>query len=122
MDKLVERVEAAEGPDRMLDALIAHQVGAPYGSKTEWANRENGDYIVIDQCALPYTASLDAAMSLVSEGSEISLTNLYGVARATVDMNGEFGGFNGEHLGGNMTLALVAACLKARAILHRGEG
>jgi hypothetical protein len=71
--QLAERCEKATGPDRELDAEIAEAVGAKHGRETGWCNSENGDYYVIDECAASYTASLDAAMTLVPEGWETSI-------------------------------------------------
>lgn len=62
---LAARCEAAEGPDRELDAEIAFATGWATHAlhKQEWLRP---DGVV---CGLPeYTASLDAATSLVPEG------------------------------------------------------
>jgi hypothetical protein len=66
--KLAKRCEKATGPDRELDAMIAETIGEKHGRETGWCNSENDDYYVIDECAALYTASLDAAMTLVPEG------------------------------------------------------
>jgi hypothetical protein len=71
--RLAERCEAATGPDREVDAAIATALGLPHGRETGWCNKENGDYYVIDECAKIYTASLDAAMTLVPEGCSFRL-------------------------------------------------
>jgi hypothetical protein len=109
-DKLLEladRCEAATGPDRELDWLIYAATCGQDTSTVEPGHR----YLYGEH----YTASLDDAMSLLSDGSEYDLTNLYGVARAYVDLSNEYGGHNGEHLGGNLCLAFCAAALRARA-------
>lgn len=74
---LADRAEAATGPDRELDALIASI--ARIGTEHEWAYKyptwvaskdgrvhleKNGPSFA----AAPYTRSLDAAMTLVPEG------------------------------------------------------
>ncbi len=61
-----------------------------------------------------YSTSLDAALTLAPEGVEWELTNLYGMVQATVGLN------TPEHHSarrkdGNVILALVSACLRARA-------
>ena len=78
LNELAERCEKATGPDRELDAAIAKALGLPHGRETGWSNSENGDYWVVDECAKPFTASLDAAMMLVPEGWEWSLENTGG--------------------------------------------
>ncbi len=48
-----------------------------------------------------YTASLDAAFSLMIShfrGTKYEFTNLYNIVRVTIEMNGEYGGFHGEHV------------------------
>lgn len=79
MTKLSERVERLEGPDREIDCLIGVAVGWFVTEPNKgWPDRM--DYIDIrggtksypgggfDQLVSRYTASLDAAMSLVPEG------------------------------------------------------
>lgn len=58
MDDLAERIEAAEGPSRELDAEISDAVW-----RAKWGRKKPKD-IAVD----PFTASLDAAMMLVPEG------------------------------------------------------
>lgn len=59
-------------------------------------------------------AWLDAAMTLVPD-TEYDLTNLYGVARAHIELANEFGGHHGSNECGSMPLALAAAALRALA-------
>lgn len=66
---LEERIEAAEGPSRDLDVEIAKAVGAKHGA-IESVDLEARSVYYIDECALSYTASIDAAMTLVPEGWE----------------------------------------------------
>lgn len=82
--RLAELCEQASGPDRELDAEIAHAVGIriqtisrsvladPFGKSS--AMRE-----VSDSTALSYTASLDAAMSLVPdlEAAEAGYSDIF---------------------------------------------
>jgi hypothetical protein len=109
--ELADRVEAATGPDRKLDALIGAAVRkrAPRYRNDPPSNPKH------------FTASLDAAMTLLSDGSEYDLTNLYGVARAHVDMANEYGGHHGSNECGSMPLAVCAAALRARAASEGGQ-
>ena len=66
-----------------------------------------------------YTSSLDAAVTLIEDGVEWSVSNLYHVARAEVGMNFNTGPHYGEHKGAVMALALCAAAL--RALAHEAE-
>jgi hypothetical protein len=63
---LAERVEQASGPDRELDAEIAAATGALYGPRHK-TYIESRTIEYIEESALRYTASLDAAMRLVPE-------------------------------------------------------
>ena len=136
--KLSERVERLEGPDRDWDTEIAHACGAEYGPKSGWCDNESGDYWTVENCALHYTASLDAAMTLVPEG--FVLHNLQETPtivheehtgweplpnwQATL-LRQDCAGYRNrkkfmqafEHGGGNTAaLALCAAALKARGV------
>lgn len=112
---LAERVEGLAGPCRETDAEIAEAVGEEHGRKSGWCNSDNGDYYVIEECARPYTASLDAAMTLVPEGhfwlrlSELTMT----VSRP--DPNEKRWAKHFEAAGATPALALVAASLRAHA-------
>ena len=64
---LIERLEALSGPDREVDAEIALATGWMQ-IKTDWFRPKSAD-IWHHKSELPrYTASIDAAMTLVSEG------------------------------------------------------
>lgn len=107
--ELIERLEKATGPNRNIDAAIAI-----WALETGMGiNHANGH-------PKPYTASIDAALTLVPEGAEIELTNLHAIARAAVGLNCDMPEF-GEHAGGSLALALCIAALKARAALTTAE-
>lgn len=79
---LAERVEKATGPDRFLDAQIASVIRlekVPHWARNwtgEWKATEFGSVVLMEDSGNPgphfmaneYTASLDAAMTLVPEG------------------------------------------------------
>ncbi|MDE2596311.1 MAG: hypothetical protein KGL44_05455 [Sphingomonadales bacterium] len=112
---LSERIEAAEGPSRELDWLIAEALG--------WTRRQVGQVIAyyapgdgIMRAGPPkWTASLDAAMSLVPEGWRTSISNTTGLGWFVLVC--EYGRF-GEAYAKATTpaLALAAAALKARGL------
>jgi hypothetical protein len=68
---LAERCEAAEAGSRELDVLLAIAFGQKNGRDGGFANKHNGDYWVVEECAKCYTTSLDAAMTLLPEGWQI---------------------------------------------------
>lgn len=102
-EELIQRLEKATGPDRELDFAVLSVVD-PRALKT---GPLPGDP--------KYTSSLDAAMTLVSEGCEISITDLYGVAHTEVGLNHNDGPEIGRREDGDLKLALVIAALKFRA-------
>ena len=80
-EQLIERLEAATGPSRELDAAIFHAIGAPvpfqFANKLialEYNDVEQAYFaIVTDDMRVRYsppnyTASIDAALTLVPEG------------------------------------------------------
>jgi hypothetical protein len=80
MDDLIQRIEAAEGADRALDLEIALLVGT---------KARNGHLNIANH----YTASIDAALTLVPEGYDWSLDNFdgdQGMPRAWVCKDGPF--------------------------------
>lgn len=95
---LVQRVEDASGPDRELDARVHQALG--YRDQ-QWAE------------APEYTASLDAAMSLVPKGWRFSVSDYVspGCHAAVTSMDGPGEGFARA---ATPARALVAACLRAR--------
>jgi hypothetical protein len=118
--ELAERCEMADGPDPYLDEAIADALfpaepfvqlaDAPEGTGFK-AWRQNG----VTQSALRYSASLDAAMTLVPEGAGFDLRKCVS-ALGIVSMYPR--GFTKEVIevrARTPALALCAAALKARA-------
>jgi hypothetical protein len=102
MRELAERCEKATGPDRDLDAEIDKAIHPDDWTDGLWFDPSRHD--------LPaYTASLDAAMSLVPEGMLwLAGYAVDGRAIATVD-------FDHQRAAATPALALCAAALRARA-------
>ena len=73
---LIERLEAATGPDRELDAAILVAVGGKRRFDDWWIG-----YRFIGREASAFTASIDAALTLVPEGWD------YVIASPGVDEN-----------------------------------
>lgn len=99
---LADRVEKATGPDRGLDVDIEHARGWPDAQWTSDARR--------------YTASLDAAVTLVPRGWTWRVGNLVsggGFAFLGTSLK--------EHVAATPALALTAAALRALAAEKEGE-
>lgn len=127
MNTMLERLEKATGPDRELDCLLAVAIG---GFHTKPPKYEGGDVLYCrydqdgtlimpgqagDMMVPRYTASIDAALTLMPPGWEFELTNLYGVASATVPLNvNDVTQVTRRRKDGNIVLALLAAILEAR--------
>lgn len=117
MDKLSNRVMALEGPDREIDVNIALAKGwKEY--KPNWFYPSSNVEVAHHRTELPrYTASLDAAMSLVPEGwgvmlhvSENGLHSNVCLARSHPTNLATYGD------AATPALALCAAALKARGL------
>jgi hypothetical protein len=127
---LIARLEAATGPDRELDAEIAASLRIYTGTAT-WVDGWKGEWRAINGLVhllgdygshgnfrpSAFTASIDAALTLVPEGAEKELSDLYGVAVAKVGLNFHDGPEVGEHKGGSLAIALCIAALRARSAL-----
>lgn len=105
---LAERCQKAEGPDRVADFEI-HRLLEPLLEPWEWPGGNTP----------AYTASIDAALTLVSEEmrDEIEITTLYQVARVGINLNHgpDDGPFYGSNDSNSIPLALCAASLRAHA-------
>lgn len=67
MKHLIEKLAQADGPSRELDAEISRALAG--GPADHWYQDHRGVYVT-DNSAPCYTASIDAAMTLVPEGTE----------------------------------------------------
>lgn len=112
-----------EEPGRELDAAIYETTkGVKDENRTDPSQRTRGSILLLDEgdrlnwLYVPaFTTSLDAAVTLIADGVEYSLSNLYWIARAEVGLNLNDGSHFGEHKGALMPMALCAAALRARA-------
>jgi hypothetical protein len=126
--QLADRCEKATGPDRELDTAIqlgrGYSLRQPEGSSryatVRWHD-ERGNCISWLETAgdFPprYTASLDAAMTLVLEGHTWSLFDggWAGVERRGATLDGDETIATATRCGATPALALCAAALRARA-------
>lgn len=120
---LADRVEKLTGPDRDLEAEI-WLACTPGATRNKWSyvHKATGRECTVDETRdatdrliiVPeYTTSIDAALTLLPEGLEFEFTNLYGVAAVSVGINTESPCY-ARREDGNITLALLAAILRAR--------
>lgn len=122
--RLAERVEQATGPDRQLDYAIGAITGVNKVPADLWPVMMAGSKS--DLMVPIYTASLDAAMTLVPEDGFWEL-NAHSCAKVTVDVRYGSGAdwwFEQETFEANAAthaLALTAAALRARAAQHDHE-
>jgi|GEM_PF-6642095 len=104
---LLSRLSAAVGPDRELDAEIAKAVDF-------WP-----DGFCQHQPAPAYTGSLDAAMTLASDGEEYEISTLYGPAVVTLPLNrSDIDPITVRRVDGNVILAFVECAMQYRAALR----
>ena len=116
--KLAARCEAASGPDGELDREIAISVGHPRDYAADWGLRGHER-----PTAFPYTASIDAAMTLVGKDCLFHIKTLWAndqsgkACRASVDRYLTEGAImwkeNFLALADTPALALCAASLRA---------
>jgi hypothetical protein len=108
LSDLIARVEAASGPDRELDLAIAEAAGVKHGHTCD----DNG---IIHPCwgnVLRYSASLDAAVSLVPGGMAWTVLAISGAEPATHSPSAVVSRYHA--LAATPALALCAAALRAR--------
>ena len=119
--ELAARCEAATGPDREIDCRISLELsGIAYGDSDVaemLLYRDEptgyGRYRPADEHVPAYTASLDAAMTLVPEGHVWSVDA--GGFAGVEPYNGDPGPSWSTKCGNTPALALCAAALRARA-------
>ncbi len=116
--ELAERCEAAMGSDRDLDADIARATGwqdvrsEGYGSIRGLRPTGKREHV------MRFTASLDAAMTLVPEGWCFEVTNYDTFARVRAAVLGSTS-YSAD--ADTPALALCAAALRARAAMEPGK-
>jgi len=133
LESLAAQVEAADGPSRDLDGLIAKVLG----EYPCWATKQNDRQPELftdgavglrarEWLCPKYTASIDAAMTLVPAGvGDEPLSVLFqrtwrGQGRAK--LLDTLGGQEAEASGNTPALAIAAAALRARVRSLVGEG
>ena len=116
LEQLARKVEALSGPDREGDEEISLAFGCfPYSED------RSGNLSGIDCPA--YTASLDAAMSLMpEEWLLVTLSEIAGEGMCYAHLGNPFHSLDSEATGNTLVLALTAACIRALATLQGGEG
>lgn len=119
LSSLIERLEKAEGPNRVLDATICWALGhEPWAGEKEETLPFFMEGSKIDKLTPAYTASIDAAVSLaerVLPGHQVNVTKFTStIARASIG-NGWLAASNHK----TPALALVLSTL--RALQSRGE-
>jgi hypothetical protein len=137
LSELIERVENASGPDRLIDGDIALAVGwegeSRYTSQ-KWSNTFPGcrehwryDREPFDNWKVPrYTESIDAALTLLPDGYAIDRLSIWKgspsrcIVLGTHLKRGEYWHIHSDGMweaeAATPALALVAACLKARLL------
>jgi hypothetical protein len=113
---LADMIEKLTGPDREVDEEISLAFGCfPYSED------RSGNLSGIDCPA--YTASLDAAMSLMpEEWLLVTLSEIAGEGMCYARLGNPFHSLDSEATGNTLVLALTAACIRALATLQGGEG
>lgn len=121
--ELADRCEAATGPDRELDGAVLIAIGHAQrrGSFTFWMNAAGSTNELVGSGCPRYTASLDAAMTLVPEPHKWAITasSHDGGWQAWV---WQIEGGPNWHEAATPALALTAAALRARDTDGRPEG
>ena len=125
MSDLIERLEAATGPCRELDAAILTQVMGyrdVYGDGTVF-DRGNDGYWYVGEHSAPQlpapTASIDAALTLVP--AELANHSLLSISPMSLDMGGRNWKCQvGKHRASAPTpaLAIVIAALRAKGVIN----
>ena len=102
LPNLIERLEAASGADKEIDRAIRDALGLQNDYSADWGPRG------IPQ-AFPYTASIDAALTLVFEGANWTVAR-DGSRRFLAHVDGFTAGC------ATPALALAAAALRAQEV------
>jgi len=129
MTALSDRVEAASGPDRELDAAVFRAIGAPVPEQffnqsiaLEYDAQEQAYFAVVSDdmrvkyTPPAYTTSLDAAMMLLPDNaawvmaSHMMAANVFGYRDGSEYFDAT------ARYAATPALALTAACLRARGL------
>ncbi len=119
IQELITALEQAKGPSRELDAEIAairlidndlYDEADPM--ETGKVNLYKDGKRVSKVTASKFTSSIDAALTLVPEGSEWQVTNIYGRNQAEVDLNSGHGSYSSGCKNHPATPA-IAVCIAA---------
>ena len=120
---LITSLSKLAAPDREVDAqiYILFNIPAERAGRIDYSNGMVGwwpkDGPYVSAVTVPaYTASVDAAIALAERlfpGTEYEVTKLYNIVRGTIEMNGEYGGFHGEHVN-SLPIAICIALLRAK--------
>ncbi len=119
---LAERCEQAKGPDRDIDCWIENTLGLAKFERDPRVGFGDADYNRIEP--KPFTASLDAAMSLVPKGLRWCVDTcggdkVYSFVEDIYDFSAETDCHKANAL--SPALALCAAALRARAYNGGGD-
>lgn len=120
LPNLIERLEAASGPSRGLDAEIAPITGLRIVDEGHPIGRVCYDTNNHGVPLPAYTASIDAALTLVPKDmrDELEITTLHQVARVALNLNHgpDDGPYYGSHACNSIPLALCIAALRAQEV------
>ena len=123
LTSLIERIEVATEGSRELDGDI-WLACTPGATRDKWSyiHKATGRECTVDETRdatdrliiVPsFTTSIDAVLTLLPKGMEFELTNLYGVPAVGMGLNTGSPCY-ARREDGNITLALLAAILRAR--------
>lgn len=127
LTSLIERIEAATGPDRILDIDVFREIGAPLPTEfmerkieLEWDETDLCFVMPLDGMRIRYeppfyTASIDAVLTLLPDGFKWKCGYSRHVPHnaEVIDYSAHTGTFIGES-DASRCLALLAAILRAR--------
>lgn len=112
---LIERLQAAQGPDRELDAEIYELIGIDEQHCKSWCRQDGRTDLTramfIRAWAPDLTASIDEAMTLVPEDSHFDISTHYSIANVYYYPDAAHG--EGERYMGEASTAPIAICIAA---------
>ena len=114
MRALIERVEQAQGPDREIDLACHTALALPLGKVCDDNGRLHPDWSAVPR----YTASLDAAVSLVPEGWAWLRKTPQTMTVYEPPQDEKAWAVHIDGAASTPALALVAAALRARLVME----